>query len=101
MICLDRKKLGIEIARHWESSSQIATEFCQSNGNLQGRLFIVTLRRSLVWIATQKNAASNSTQIFSESSPNRDITTPNGRFLARYWSRRFYGNRDGNAALFG
>jgi len=39
--CLDRKKLGIEIARHWEKGSQIATEFCQNNGNSQGRLFNV------------------------------------------------------------
>jgi hypothetical protein len=35
--CLDRKKLGIEIARHWEKGSRRAIEFWQSNGNSHGR----------------------------------------------------------------
>ncbi|MFZ2445259.1 MAG: sulfotransferase [Syntrophobacteraceae bacterium] len=39
--CLDRKQLGVEIARHWEKGGRIAIEFCQSNGNSRGRLFNV------------------------------------------------------------
>jgi hypothetical protein len=39
--CPDRKKLGTEIARHWERGARLAAEFCQSNGDSQGRLFNV------------------------------------------------------------
>jgi hypothetical protein len=38
---LDRKKLGIEIARHWERGARLAVEFCQSSGHSQGRFFNV------------------------------------------------------------
>jgi hypothetical protein len=39
--CLDRKKLGIEIARHWQRGARLAVEFSESNGNSQGRLLNV------------------------------------------------------------
>jgi len=35
--CLDRKNLGMEIARHWEKGARLATEFWQKNGNSQER----------------------------------------------------------------
>ncbi len=38
---LDRKKLGIEIARHWERGARLAVEFCQSSEDPLGRLFNV------------------------------------------------------------
>ena len=39
--CLDRKKLGVEIARHWERGAGLSIDFCKSNGNSQGRIFNV------------------------------------------------------------
>ena len=39
--CLDREKLGIEIARHWERGARLAVEFCQSSADSQGRPFNV------------------------------------------------------------
>ncbi len=39
--CLDRKKVGIEIAPHWQRGARRAIEFCQSNGNSDGRYFNV------------------------------------------------------------
>ncbi|MGA2403155.1 MAG: sulfotransferase [Syntrophobacteraceae bacterium] len=39
--CLDRKKLGVEVARHWQTGARLAVEFSQSNGNSQGRFFNV------------------------------------------------------------
>jgi hypothetical protein len=39
--CVDRKKLGNEIARHWVRGASLSIEFSKSNGNSQGRLFNV------------------------------------------------------------
>ena len=39
--CLDRKKLGIEIAEHWQKGARLAVEFSQTNGNSQGRFLNV------------------------------------------------------------
>ena len=39
--CLDRKGLGLEIARHWQRGAHLAIEFSQNNGNSQGRFFNV------------------------------------------------------------
>jgi hypothetical protein len=38
---LDRKKLGIEIARHWQRGASLAVEFSQNNGNSRERFFNV------------------------------------------------------------
>ncbi len=35
---IDRKKLGIEIARHWENGARIAVKFSQGNGNTPGHI---------------------------------------------------------------
>ena len=43
--CLDRKKLGIEIAEHWQKGARLAVEFSQTNGNSQGRFLKCALRR--------------------------------------------------------
>lgn len=45
--CLDRKKVGVEIARHWQKGAHHAMEFCQSNGDWQGR-FLNVLYADLV-----------------------------------------------------
>ncbi|MGP0044525.1 MAG: sulfotransferase family protein [Syntrophobacteraceae bacterium] len=39
--CLDRQKVGTEIAPHWQKGARRAIEFCQSNGNSDGRYFNV------------------------------------------------------------
>jgi hypothetical protein len=39
--CLDRKLLGMEIARHWERGAYLALKFCRSSANSGGRLFNV------------------------------------------------------------
>ncbi len=39
--CLDRQKVGIEIAPHWQKGARLAIEFCQSNGNSDGRFLNV------------------------------------------------------------
>ena len=39
--CVDRKNLGMEIARHWEKGARLAIEFQQRNGNPHGRFFNV------------------------------------------------------------
>ncbi len=39
--CLDRQKVGIEIAPHWQRGARRAVDFCQSNGDSNGRLFNV------------------------------------------------------------
>ena len=39
--CLDRKKLGIEIAPHWQRGARHAIEFWQSNGKSHGRFLNV------------------------------------------------------------
>jgi hypothetical protein len=38
---LDRKLLGLEIARHWERGAYLAVKFCQSSAGSQGRFFNV------------------------------------------------------------
>ncbi len=38
---LDRKKLGAEIARHWEKGAGLAIEFCQNNSISNGHVFSV------------------------------------------------------------
>jgi hypothetical protein len=39
--CLDRKLLGMEIARHWERGAYLALKFCRSSADSGGRLFNV------------------------------------------------------------
>jgi hypothetical protein len=38
---VDRKKLGTEIARHWERGARLAVDFSQKNGSSRGRLLNV------------------------------------------------------------
>jgi len=39
--CLDRNKLGVEIARHWEKGGHLAVEFSEGNEGSRGRLLNV------------------------------------------------------------
>jgi hypothetical protein len=38
---IDRKKLGIEISRHWEKGARLAVDLAQSNGNTRERIYNV------------------------------------------------------------
>jgi hypothetical protein len=37
--CMDRKLLGMEIARHWERGAYLAVKFCRSSAESRGRVF--------------------------------------------------------------